>query len=123
MNQTSNPQLAAALHKVESIHHIHGQQCLCGFQSAVSRDRTKHLMEVTLDAVAEYSKPSTVTTEQEVDALPVGSIVLDSDGFTARRFPGGWRTTVVEPDGSAWLSGCMEDPDLPAVVLHVGAAK
>ncbi|WMI33002.1 hypothetical protein SEA_PEGGYLEG03_61 [Arthrobacter phage PeggyLeg03] len=50
-NQTSNPQLDAELFKVESIHHIHGQQCLCGFQSAVSRDRTKHLMEVTIAAL------------------------------------------------------------------------
>lgn len=44
------PRLEAELIKVESIHHIHGQECLCGFKSAVSRDRTKHIMEVTLDA-------------------------------------------------------------------------
>ena len=42
----------AALFKVESIHHIHGDQCLCGFKSSVSRDRTKHIMEVTLEAAA-----------------------------------------------------------------------
>jgi hypothetical protein len=50
MNARSAPLLAAALFKVESIHHIHGKQCLCGFESAVSRDRTKHIMEVTLAA-------------------------------------------------------------------------
>ena len=45
----------AALFKVESIHHIHGDQCLCGFKSSRSRDRTKHIMDVTLAAA-----PSTV---------------------------------------------------------------
>jgi len=38
------------LFKVESTHHIHADQCLCGFKSYVSRDRTKHIMEVTLAA-------------------------------------------------------------------------
>lgn len=42
-----------ALFKVESIHHIHGNQCLCGFSSFVSRDRTKHIMEVTIAALKE----------------------------------------------------------------------
>lgn len=59
-----------------------------------------------------------VTTFEESDALPVGSVVLDVDGNTARRFPDGWRTTVVEADGRVWLSGHMEDPDLPARVLY-----
>ena len=77
-----------------------------------------------IDAIlaAGYSKPRTITTEQESDALPIGSVVLDCNGDTARRFPGGWRTTVVEPDGTAWLSGHMEDADLPATVLHEGGA-
>lgn len=43
-----------ALVKVESIHHIHGDQCLCGFKSSISRDRTKHIMEVTLEAAAPH---------------------------------------------------------------------
>lgn len=67
------------------------------------------------------AKPRTITTAEELDALPVGSILLDRTGDTARKFLGGWRTTVVEPDGSAWLSGHMEDADLPATVLHEGA--
>lgn len=50
----SDEAVEAALFKVESIHHIHGDQCLCGFKSAVSRDRTKHIMEVTLEAVAPF---------------------------------------------------------------------
>lgn len=49
-----NEALAAALFKVESVHHIHGNQCLCGFKSHVSRDRTKHIMDVTLEAATPY---------------------------------------------------------------------
>ncbi|ASN39013.1 hypothetical protein CGQ24_08280 [Arthrobacter sp. 7749] len=49
---SQNQALAAALFAVESIHHIHGQECLCGFKSAVSRERTKHIMEVTLAAAS-----------------------------------------------------------------------
>ncbi|WP_064442606.1 hypothetical protein [Hoyosella altamirensis] len=37
-----------ALYDVESVHHIHGHSCLCGFSSAVSRDRTKHIARETL---------------------------------------------------------------------------
>jgi hypothetical protein len=44
--------IEAALFQIESVHHIHGDQCLCGFKSSVSRDRTKHIMEVTLEAAA-----------------------------------------------------------------------
>lgn len=67
---------------------------------------------------AGYRKPRTITTAEEVDALPVGSVVLDTDGFPSRKFAGGWRTMVAEPDGSAWLSGHMEDPEFPVTVLH-----
>jgi hypothetical protein len=82
--------------------------------------------ESAIDAAAEvilaagYRKPRTITTAEELDALPVGSVLLDVDGNTSRKFHGGWRTTVVEPDGSAWLSDCMEDADMPATVLYEG---
>ncbi|WP_411732166.1 hypothetical protein [Paeniglutamicibacter sp.] len=51
----------AALFNVESIHHIHGQECLCGFKSAVSRDRTKHIMDVTLAAAAANRERETLS--------------------------------------------------------------
>lgn len=47
-----DPKVKEALFGVESTHHIHGQECLCGFKSAVSRDRTKHILAVTLDAMS-----------------------------------------------------------------------
>lgn len=66
--------------------------------------------------------PRTIETAEELDALPIGSVVLDADGDPARKFAGGWRTMVAEADGSAWLSGCMEDPDFPATVLFTPEA-
>jgi hypothetical protein len=81
------------------------------------------------DAVlaAGYTKPRTVTmqvalpkvtTAAALDALPTGTVVLESDGYVARRFPGGWRVLVVEPSSSPWLSDTLEDLPLPATVLH-----
>lgn len=49
-------QAEAALFKVESVHHIHADQCLCGFKSYVSRDRTKHIMDATLEAATVHLK-------------------------------------------------------------------
>lgn len=40
-----------ALYAVESVHHIHGHECLCGFKSAVARDRTKHIARETVAAL------------------------------------------------------------------------
>lgn len=43
-------------YKVESIHQIHVHDCLCGFSSAVSRDRTKHIVTATLNALDEAAE-------------------------------------------------------------------
>lgn len=40
--------VAEALYAVESRHHIYGHTCLCGFSSAVSRDRTAHIARLTV---------------------------------------------------------------------------
>ena len=37
-----------AVYSIESRHLIHGTQCLCGFQSHKSRDRTKHIVRIAL---------------------------------------------------------------------------
>jgi len=66
----------------------------------------------------EHCKPRTIETDFDADELPVGTVVLGSDGDVARKFPGRWCTLVTESDGTAWLSGHMEDPDYPATVLH-----
>lgn len=43
--------VAEVHYAVESKHHIHGHTCLCGFESAVARERTKHIVTETLTAL------------------------------------------------------------------------
>lgn len=38
---------------VAGIHQIHVDQCVCGFQSAVARDRTKHVADAAVAAFIE----------------------------------------------------------------------
>jgi len=67
---------------------------------------------------AGYTRNRTVSTVEELGALPVGSVVLDRDGDMSRRFSGGWRTVVTEPHIDPWLTVPLEDVELPATVLH-----
>jgi hypothetical protein len=71
---------------------------------------------------AGYRKPRTITTVEELDALPVGSILFDVDGDVCQRFRGGWRATINERKGDPWLTDTLE-VDLPATVLHEPQAK
>lgn len=41
----------AALWELNSTHHFHGGDCLCGFASAVSRARTEHLTGLAASAL------------------------------------------------------------------------
>ena len=50
-----------------------------------------------------YRKPRTIITAEELDALPVGAILLDRDGADHRKYRGGWRVTIT---------------DLPATLIH-----
>jgi hypothetical protein len=75
---------------------------------------------------AGFHRDSTVTTTEELDALPVGSVVVEGDHTTPdmewfgiatipgvfHRFPAGWY--VVAGHGA-------RDVPLPATVLHEGA--
>ena len=70
---------------------------------------------------AGYMKPRTVTTEDELDTLPIGSVVL-SEG---RSFRGGFRMSFQRWDDGLWHRGARSastHPDnfLPATVLHEG---
>jgi len=83
----------------------------------------KHLRE------AGYRKPRTVTTPEELDALPVGSVIRTAghagdepriavkDGF--------WKTESewFVADGSEWCLDSSELDDLPATVLLEGRAS
>lgn len=76
----------------------------------------------TADAIlaAGYRKPRQVTTVEELDALPNGTVVMDCHGEVARKLTYGWRVLVSESGFDAWLSDPLEETYLPATVLHVG---
>lgn len=79
-------------------------------------------VDTTIDVLlaAGYRKPQQVTTIEELDALPAGSMILDSDP-----------DALLKTDSGGWLS--IHDGDhipyknfsvtLPATVLHVGGAE
>ena len=63
---------------------------------------------------AGYRKSRTITTAEELDALPVGSIVLDGDPDALLKIHGGnWRSLLdpEQPYGSGYLA-------LPVTVLY-----
>lgn len=67
---------------------------------------------------AGYRKPRTVTTVEELDALPEGTIILDTD------------PDALVTDGTAWRSLLVPDcalrssaVGLPATVLHEGGCN
>jgi hypothetical protein len=66
---------------------------------------------------AGYVKPRTITTIDELDELPVGSVLIDRDRDICQRFRGGWRATIHEPNDDPWLTGTLE-VDLPATVIY-----
>jgi len=60
-----------------------------------------------------YRKPRTITTREELEALPQGSIVLDATGDVTRLRGGSWYTYETEPMTHTRMSRY-----LPATVLH-----
>ena len=56
---------------------------------------------------AGYSKPRTITTVEERDALREGSVVRDKDGDVIERLWGGW-----------YFGDNNTVPNLPATVIH-----
>lgn len=78
---------------------------------------------------AGYRKPRTITTEDELDALPVGSVVL-SDPYRYMVHGGadcGWPIAFQKWDDGLWHRGARSGsthPDnfLPATVLHEATA-
>ena len=74
----------------------------------------RELAQGILDAG--YRKPRTITTAEELDALPVGSVVLDADNVACQRMklPELW-----ESGGELITTKLIP---LPATVLHEPAA-
>lgn len=69
-------------------------------------------------AIEAYLAALTVTTVEELDALPVGSVVMDGDGYVGRKERAGsresWAVSLhkFSKDSAAF--------SLPARVLHIG---
>lgn len=64
---------------------------------------------------AGYRKPQQVTTVEELDALPVRSVVLDSMDGPVVKVGGWWH--------SAYRRFAPDEIALPATVLHVGGTE
>lgn len=60
----------------------------------------------------------TITTVEELDALAVGSVVLDVEGDVCERTGGGWSGIIKERSMDSWLLTGAEAIDLPATVLY-----
>ncbi|SDT83692.1 hypothetical protein [Gordonia westfalica] len=48
MSDADEKAVAEALYAVESVHHFHGTECLCGFNSHRARERTAHITRLAL---------------------------------------------------------------------------
>lgn len=58
---------------------------------------------------------STVTTAEELDALPLGGIIQDDEGDAWQRFADGWKVAGGDPrNKNSTIYG--ETPTLPATV-------
>jgi len=75
-------------------------------------DRTRKTADAIL--AAGYSKPRTITTEAELDALPSGSVILDSSGEPNVLHDNGW----VLPGGGGGYTTWAVAQNLPAMVLY-----
>ena len=84
------------------------------FQLILGRTTTKAVERIL---AAGYRKQRTITTEEELDALPVGSVIKDRDRDVCQRFRTGWRATIHEEHDDPWLTDTLE-VDLPATVLY-----
>jgi ribonucleotide monophosphatase NagD (HAD superfamily) len=72
-----------------------------------------------------YRKPRTITTAEELDALPIGSVVLSD---TYRHFVDEWRVAFQRWSDGEWHRGARAictHPDnfLPATLMHDPEAR
>jgi len=70
---------------------------------------------------AGYRRPRTVTTVEELDALPEGTVIRDASGVVRDRFNDSETDAALwlRPGASGWmLSRNFGDKNFPATVLH-----
>ena len=97
-------------------------RCPCGrvvHAGPNSPDHAQHLRDAIL--ASGYSKPRTVNAAADLDALPVGSVVLDGDGDPwKKRLDGLWLSGGMAED-SETVFWCGPTPDRHPTVLHEGS--
>lgn len=77
----------------------------------------QHVADAIL--AAGYRKPRTITTFDELDELPRGSVVLDRDGLSLHLDYAGWNAS----NGTRGIEReTLEREAFPAIVLHEEAA-
>jgi len=83
----------------------------------VPADIVEHVGNGIADAIlaAGYSKPRTITTVEELDALPEGSVVRSGEGAVWESDSGVWYETASR------LLHVVSDIALPATVLYAPA--
>jgi hypothetical protein len=89
---------------------------------AIVARRGGHVKATASDILAAgYRKPRTITTAEELDALPVGSVILDPIGLSLHKNAfTGWCAS----NGAKEITADMlAHESLPATVLHEGAAS
>lgn len=97
----SNPELF----KVASTHHFHGNECLCGFVSPVSRQRTEHIMTETIAAaLPEVTNVESIPAkmrmlmweggEVEVGEIPDGFVLVGFEMETDRAWSMADKVTI-----------------------------
>ena len=108
----------SARDELAEILHREGAYCgLCGWEEGGCADCTKTLSGYA-DAIlaAGYVKPRTISTIEELDALPFEAVIRDSEGFILERWG--------EPKENLWATVMNPayiprvDIDLPATVLY-----
>lgn len=88
---------------------------------AIDRKRPQDCWDAPADAIiaAGYIKPRTITTVEELDALPEGAVILPRFGRTWRRGLVAWDSGVYR-----WSSDSVASHGaLPATVLYEGGAQ
>ena len=95
----------------EAIHHASGYDDY-GVANECEREDSRDLARAAYAAFH-----PTITTAEELDALPVGSVIRAStDGsWVFERLSDGWFTPAIDSR--------MPHPLLPATVLHMGGAE
>ena len=81
----------------------------------LSRPLAKHLQDLG------YRKPRTITTAQELDALPEGTVIRDASGVIRDRFNDSDTGAALwlRPGAQGWmLSRNFEDKHFPATILY-----